>query len=341
MGGARVRRRRFIAWGTAGSLASALPAVPVRAAPVAWKWAVDVPDDHPICVRAVEAFEKILRATGGRLDIRAYPNSALGGDPEMLTQLRLGAIEMLAIAGSILDGIVPVAAIESVAFAFPSNRVAYAAMDGDLGAYIRAELRDKGIFALERAWDNGWRDISNNARPIRTVEDLDGLKLRVSPGKFRVDTFRSLGVAPTPIPAADVYTALQTHLVEGVETPLIAVETFRFFEVVKYASLTHHMWGGFWNLINAEKWAGLAPDLQAAVREHLNAAAALERRDTELVYGSTQDKLRRQGLLINAPAPESFKARLTAAGYYARWRSEFGERAWSALERYTGRIAAG
>ena len=312
---------------------------PVRAAAeYQWKFALDATADHPMSVRAVEAFAAIRKETNGQLDVRVFPNNSLGDVTQMLVQVRSGAIEMHGGAGGVLDSVVPVASIENVAFAYPTRQVAFAALDGDLGAEIRARILDVGLVAFDKIWENGYRDITNNLRPIRTVDDLTGLKLRVSPGKLRVDTFKSLGVAVTPFPSNQLYTALQTHIVDGQETPLVYVSTQHYYEVQKYASLTRHSWSGYWTLVNLEKWNTLPPALQQLLRTRLNEAAVLERHDNAILESSVQDKLSREGLAFNSVNQAPFKEKLVSEGYYARWKATFGDKAWNALEKYTGKL---
>jgi len=303
-----------------------------------WKCGNDLTADHPISVRAVEAFGKIRKETGGQVEITLFPNSTLGSDPQMLTQLRSGALEMLQYAGGILDTVVPLASIENVAFAYPNRQAAFAAMDGEVGTLVRQQIVEKQIAVFDRVWENGWREFTTSNRAIHTVEDLQGLKVRVSPGKLRVDTFRTLGVAVTPIPPNEVYTALQTHIVDGVETALLFIETARWYEVQKYCSLTNHMWSGYWALANMDSWKSLPAKYQQIVARHLDAAALLQRRDNEILNRSIEDKLSRQGLTFNTTSPASFKAKLVSGGYYGRWKNEYGDKAWAALERYTGKL---
>jgi tripartite ATP-independent transporter DctP family solute receptor len=323
---------------TAAAFAS-IAIQPVRAAQYQWKFALDASPEHPMNVRAVEAFAKIRKETNGQLDIKSFPNNQLGNVTAMLTQVRSGAIEMHGGAGGVLDTVVPLASIENLAYAFNDRKIAFAAMDGDLGTEIRARILEKGLVAMDKVWENGFRNVTNSLRPIHTVSDLDGMKLRVSPGKLRVDTFRSLGAAVTPLPSAELYTALQTRVVDGQETPLVYVETQHYFEVQKYVSLTRHMWSGWWTLVNQDKWNSLTPQLQKILRNTMNEAAELERRDNEILERSVQDKLSRQGLAINAVPSASFKAKLIANGYYSRWKAEFGDKAWNAMERYSGKLA--
>jgi TRAP-type C4-dicarboxylate transport system substrate-binding protein len=136
----------------------------------------------------------------------------------------------------------------------------------------------------------------------------------------------------------EVYVALQTHIVNGQESPLVTLQSQRWFEVQKYASLTHHMWNGYWILINSDMWKALPPSYRDSLRKHMNAAALLQRRDVDILTRSIQDKLQRQGLVFNKCDSNSIKATLTANGYYKRWQSEFGATAWSALEKYAGKL---
>jgi len=329
-------KRATFAAGSAAVLAS-IAIQPARAVE-SWKFASDVTADHPINVRAVQAFANIRRDTKGLLEIKSFPNNQLGGVTAMLSQLRTGAIEMHLGAGGVLDSIIPVASIENVAYAFPNRPTVFAAMDGDLGAVIRAAILDKGIMSLEKVWENGYRDFTNSTRPIRNVQDLVGLKIRVSPSRLRLDTFRSMGASISPLPSNELYTAMQTHVVDGQETPLVYVETQHYYEVQKFASLTHHMWSGYWNLVNLDKWKSLSPAFQEIVRKRLNEAAVLARHDTDILARAVQEKLSRQGLVFNTVDVASFKTKLQASGYYGRWKTEFGDKAWSALEKYAGKL---
>lgn len=333
-----MKRSRFAAAAAAFAGGAAWGAVPAGAAQFQWKYGSEHSPDHPIAVRSTEAFERIRRETGGQLDIRSFPNNALGSDASMLAQLRAGALEMVNFAGGLLDTLVPVTSIENVAFAFPTVTVALAAMDGELGALIRTQIIQNGIMALERVWDNGWRNFTSSIKPIRSVDDLRGLNVRVSPGKLRVDTIRSMGAAAIPINSNEMYTAMQTHIVDAQEAPLIAVESSRFYEVQKYCSLTRHQWGGFWTLINIDKWNALPPAFQRILSTNMDAATKLQRRDLALLDASLVDKLQRQGLAFNEPSQATFKAKLVESGYYARWHNEFGDKAWTTLERYAGKL---
>ena len=113
-----------------------------------------------------------------------------------------------------------------------------------------------------RVWDEGFRQITSSTRPINTVDDLHGFKIRVPPSPISLSLFQYLGAAPITLNVAELYTALQTHVVDGQENPLGLIETQKFDQVQKYCSLTHHMWVGYWMLVNGAFWKSL-PDESA------------------------------------------------------------------------------
>ncbi len=312
---------------------------PARAADFSLKWAVDVPAEHPITVACIQAFSDIGAATKGRVQIKAFPASVLGGDQQMLAQLRSGALEMLALPGAFLNAVVPVASIENVAYAFRDRDEAFRAMDGDLGAVVRGDIQAQGMHVFERIWESGFREITTSSKPIRNVSDIAGLRIRVSPGKIRLDTFQSLGAAPTPIAVSELYTALQTHVVDAEENPLLLIEQQKFYEVQKYVSLSHHIWSGYWNLVNGDVWNRLPPDVQTVVARELDAAALRARSQTDALTKATREQLTRRGMQFNDVDVASFEAKLKQSGYYQRWKGEFGSKAWGALERYANKLA--
>ena len=225
------------------------------------KYGNDLPPTHPINKRAAEACDAIRAATNGRVDIQIFPNSQLGGSTDMLSQVRSGALDIFTV-GSPLANLIPVSAIPSIAFAFQSFDGVWAAVDGELGAHIRREVAKLSLIAFDRMWDNGFRQITTSNKPINEPNDLKGLKLRVPVSPLFTSMFRALGTAPTAINFVEVYTALQTKVVDGQENPLALIDAAKFYEVQKYRSLTGHMWEGFWMVANRRNFEQLPQDLR-------------------------------------------------------------------------------
>ena len=294
---------------------------------------------HPMNVRLREAVERIKQESGGRMEIQLFPNSQLGGDTDMLSQLRTGAIQMFNLSGLILATYVPVAAINGIGFAFKDYDQVWTAMDGPLGAFIRGAIGRAGLYAFDNMWDNGYRQVTSSTHPVNAPEDLKGFKIRVPVSPLWTSMFKSLAASPTSININEVYSALQTKIVEGQENPLSLIDLFKFYEVQKYVSLTNHMWDGFWTLANARAWAELPKEMQQIVTRNINRAALEEREDVRQLNQSMQGELTRRGMVFNPTDTEKFRATLRSAGFYADWKQKYGPQAWAALEKQVGSLS--
>ena len=311
-----------------------------QAAPeFSYKFATNLAADHPLNVRAKEAADRIRQESNGRLDIQLFPNNQLGSDTDTLSQLRSGGLEFFTLSGLILSTLVPVASINGIGFAFPDYPAVWKAMDGDLGAFIRAAIAKSGLVAMEHIWDNGFRHISSSTKPILTPADLEGYKIRVPVSPLWTSMFKSFGASPISINANEMYSALQTKIADGQENPLAAIWTMRVFEVQKYISLTGHMWDGYWLLANGKAWQALPEDLRALAAKHLNASALDQRADLEKLNVSLQKDLAGKGIEFKTVDKEPFRQKLRQAGFFSEWKGKYGDEAWSVLEKFTGKIA--
>jgi tripartite ATP-independent transporter DctP family solute receptor len=335
---ARVARRQFIAAG-AGALGGTLAGRPARAAVFAYRYASNLTVDHPLNVYMRQCWDAVRRESAGRLDVRIFPNSELGGDTSVLTQVRSGAVQFFTLDGGILESLVPVAAIQGVGFAFRDSADAFAALDGALGDEVRAQIAARGLYVHPKMWENGMRQITSGTRPVARAEDLAGFRIRTPPGALWVDLFKSLGASPTPLNFAETYTALQTKLVDGQENPYAIIDTARLYEVQKYLTISNHMWSAYHFLGNREAWEALPADVRVIAERNLTTYALQQRRDTQLRNASLADKLARRGMTVARADVRGFRAKLTSSGFYERWRSTFGPRAWGLLEAHAGRLA--
>lgn len=337
----KLTRRTFLT--VAGASASTL-VLPMRKAfaqraEFSYKYANNLPVAHPMNIRAKEMTEAIRDETKGRVEIQVFPNNQLGSDTDMLSQVRSGGIEFFTLSGLILSTLVPPASITGIGFAFPDYDLVWKALDGDLGAYVRAQIAKANLVAMDRIWDNGFREITSSTKPITTPDDLKGFKIRVPVSPLWTSMFKAFDAAPASINFAEVYSALQTKVVEGQENPLAIIATAKLYEVQKYCSLTNHMWDGFWFLANGKAWERLPPDLRAILARHINAAGLKERADVAALNAGLQKDLTDKGLIFNQPKTELFRDRLRQAGFYAEWKTKYGDEAWALLERYSGKLA--
>jgi len=333
-----IMTRRAVLEAASALGASAVLAKPAKAAAeFDFKLGVNTPETHPLSIRLTEAAKEIGARSSGRLNVTVFPNSQLGGDPEMLSQLRAGGIELLAAPSMTLSTLVPLSGLPSIGFAFQSYDQVWAAMDGAVGDVVRGAITQTGIVPMKKKWDNGFRQITSSSnRQLNSVEDLKGFKIRVPVTALLTSLFSGLGALPSSISYSELYSALQTHVVEGQENPLAQVSTGKLYEVQKYCALSNHCWSGYWVVGNRKALASLPPDLLAIVNESFDAAAVKERADLLEMDRSLQAELTAKGVVFNKPDPVHFRAALVKAGFYAQWQKTYGAEAWAALEKYTG-----
>jgi tripartite ATP-independent transporter DctP family solute receptor len=338
-------RRRFIKTATFASAAVAATGLGLfspysQAADFKLKFANNLPMIHPMNVRAREMAKAIKEETDGAVQIQVFPSSQLGSDTDTLAQVRSGAVDFFALSPVILGTLVPSVQISAVGFAFKDYEQVWSALDGELGTHVRNEIaKTETLFAFDKIWDNGFRVTTTSTRPVTKPEDLVGMKLRVPPSPIIMSIFKAFDAAPTSINFAEVYSALQTRIVEGQENPLTLVSSAKLYEVQKYCSLTNHVWDGFWMLGNSKSFARLPADMQAIVRKHIDAAVMSQRADLAALQGSIRDTLKEKGLELVDTDPQAFRKKLRSANYYGDWHEKFGDAAWAILEKYSGKLA--
>jgi tripartite ATP-independent transporter DctP family solute receptor len=325
--------------------AAAILRQPAKAAPEKaaaefdFKLGVNTPETHPLTIRLTEAAKAIGAQSSSRLNVTVFSNSQLGGDPEMLSQVRSGGIELLAVPSLTLSILVPMSGLPSIGFAFQSYDQVWAAMDGGVGDVVREAIGKAGIVPMKKVWDNGFRQITSSSnRQLNSVDDLRGFKIRVPVTALLTSLFSGLGALPSSISYNELYSALQTHIVEGQENPLAQVSTGKLYEVQKYCALSNHCWSGYWIVANRRALAALPADLQEIVSSNFDAAAVKERADLLEMDRSLQAELTAKGMTFNTPDPVQFRAALVKAGFYTQWQKTYGEQAWAQLEKYTGKL---
>ncbi|MBV9783549.1 MAG: TRAP transporter substrate-binding protein [Acidisphaera sp.] len=320
---------------------SALPLVGIigrrsQAAEFSYKFATGQDPTHPINTRGQEAIDRIREASKGRLEMKLFPANQLGSDTDLLSQVRSGGVDFFNLSTSILATLVPAAGIPNTGFAFPDYDAVWKSMDGGLGTYIRAQIAKSGIVTVCKMQDNGFRQITTSTHPIATPDDLKGFKIRVPPAPILTSLFTALGAGPTPINFSELYSALQTKIVEGEENPLAIIATTRLNEVQKYCSMTSHVWDGYWILGNRRAWQALPEDLRGIVTQEFDRSAMDERADVAKLSQSLRQDLTGKGMQFNDVDRNSFRDALRKTSFYRDWRGKFGDEAWKLLEDTSG-----
>ncbi|MGD0431443.1 MAG: TRAP transporter substrate-binding protein [Acetobacteraceae bacterium] len=334
----RLSRRQVVA-GAAGLSAATILHWPANAAEFTYKLGSSSPMEHPEMAHTQIAADKIKQETNGRFEIVIYPSSQLGGDTAMISQAISGAMQMYILPIDLLAPRNPVCGITGIGFAFPDYAHVWAAMDGDLGGMLRGAAEKIGFYCLDKGYDHGFRQITSRTRPIASPDDLHGFKIRLPVAPTLIALFRHLGASPTALNFSEVYSALQTGIVDGQENPLVLIDTAKLYEVQKYCSLTNHTWAGFHVAFNIAAWKKLPPDVQEITHRIFSAEALAERQDFVTMTQTEQVNLTTKGLAFNSPDNKLFRDALAKSGFYGDMKKSMGDDGWSLLQRYCGELA--
>ena len=297
------------------------------------------PADSPLHKRLVEMWAAVKTETGGRVDVATFAdNDQLpGSDPAALKMLVDGELDFFTLNGGLIGTVVPAVNVQGIPFAFRDEAQVYKAIDGDLGAHLAKEMAAKGIYAVPRAcFENGFRQITCSVRPIRTVDDLKGIKMRSPDTPVYVECWKALGATPVVFNFNKIYEALKTGEADAQDNPLNVAELLKLYEVQKYISLTNHMWSGFNLIANLKMWQGLPADVQRIIERNAEKYVKLQREDTDKMNHDLAPRLTQRGMMINQPDAASFRARL--GDYYARWKNIIGSKTWALLEGHVGKL---
>ena len=303
-----------------------------------YKFATGQDPSHPVNVRAGEALNRIREASGGRLDMKLFPANQLGSDTDLLSQVRSGGVEFFNLATSILNTLVPAAGLVNIGFAFTGYDEVWKAVDGPLGQYIAGQIAKVGLVSVVPLWNNGFRQVTSSTRDILKPADLKDFKLRVPPAPIMTSLFQAFGASPPPLNFNELYSALQTKIVDGQENPLAIIATTKLYEVQKSLSMTGHVWDGYQILGNRRAWERLPQDLKDIVQRELATSGQQERDDVVKLSDSLRKDLAAKGLAIHDVDRGAFRDALKGTSYYKDWQGKFGDEAWKVLEGTTGKL---
>jgi tripartite ATP-independent transporter DctP family solute receptor len=332
-------RRSLLSRAGAGIAAATILRRPANAAEFNYKCGGSLPDGHPMAIRAREAMKAIKEESGGRLDITLYTNSLLGGDTAMISQTIAGALEMYVLPLDLLAAKNPACGIFGVGYAFLNYNNIWKAMDGELGDHLRGIAEQIGFHTVHNCYDHGFREITSRTKPIQSPADLKGFKIRLPVAPYYISLFQHLGASPTPINFSEVYSALQTGVVDGQENPLVLIDTAKLYEVQKYCSLTNHTWAGLNISFSNIAWKRLPPNLQELSEKHFNAKALEERADWQVMTAKEIENLKSKGMVFNSPDPKPFQDALRKTDFYPEMKKRSGDQTWALLQKYVGELA--
>jgi tripartite ATP-independent transporter DctP family solute receptor len=241
--------------------------------------------------------DDVAKRTGGKIKIEQQPNSALGGEVEMLKGMQLGTVDMAFITGAPLPNIVPDVGVFNIPFIFHDLAHAHSVLDSPLGQSYLEKFKSKDLIAL--AWgENGLRHITNSKRPIKTPEDLKGLKLRLPQSEVMAIGFKALGADVGALAFPQLYGALQSGQFDGQENPIGTILSSKFAQVQKYLTLSGHVYDPAVILVSKDVWGDLTDAEKAALAESAKLGAEASRTYAANAEKSGVDALRKQGVEV-------------------------------------------
>lgn len=250
--------------------------------------------------------EIVEQKTNGKIKVELYPNGQIGQDKELLEKMKLGAIEGGVIGTEPLATWAPKIQVINLPYLFKDRDTAYRVLDGKIGDEIFAEQPKQNGIRLLAYFENGYRNFTNNVRPINTVADLKGLKIRVSNSPVSISIVKALGANPTPMGFGEVYTALEQKVVDGQENPLALIDSSKFYEVQKYLAITNHIYSPCVLLVSEKFYQSLPEDLQKAVVEAAHEARDLQRQESINRDKQLLESLKQKGMQVTTPNLDDF-----------------------------------
>jgi tripartite ATP-independent transporter DctP family solute receptor len=330
-------RRSLLA--NAAALGSAILVKPSLAADYKFSQYHNQADSGTLHKNLTAMWQAVRAETNGRVETTVYAenNKLPGGDADALKLLIAGDIQFFTLMGGIIGTVVPVAEAQQLPFAFKSAAEAHKAIDGPLGQYIGGEMAAKGMHLFAVAgFDNGMRQVASIPRAIASPADFEGMKIRVPPGQMMRDTFGAFGAEPVTTSANRIYDALKTGKVDAQENPLAILEGFKLYELVKYVSLTNHMWSGFNAMAHLGIWKTLPDDIKDAIERNVTKYVRRQRQEQAALNVSLREDFVSRGLVFNDVDQAAFRAKLPAV--YASWKEKLGSKCWALVEAEVGKL---
>lgn len=295
------------------------------------KFGIGPPIDDPEGLGATRFAELVAKKTDGRVKVQVFPLSQLGAQRELVEGLRLGTVEMTMVSVGFLSAYDPFLNIFELPYLYKDHFHSYRVFDGPVGNDVKKRI-ERGDFKVLAFWEAGVRHLTNSRRPVKTPEDLKGLKIRVPQAKVSMDALTAMGATPVAMAFPELYSALQQRVVDGQENPYTMPWGFKLYEVQKYLSKTGHQLMTHTVLFSKKIWDKLPGDIQAKIVEAANEAKDYEREQVR----TAEEKLKGQlvekgGLVFNEVDQDAF--RKAVEPLYEKYVKEYGADAGSFIKR--------
>jgi tripartite ATP-independent transporter DctP family solute receptor len=269
-------------------------------------------ETHPSNLAAKQFAARVEERTKGQVKITIYPNNVLGSPPEQAEQIRLGAIDMGLCTQGQLDKYVKPFSVVMLPFLYDDYDHVHRVLDGPSKDWF-FPLAEKEGFVILSTWEYGFRNLTNNKRPVLKPEDAKGLKIRTPPEMQLQVTMEALGAVVTKIAFPEVYMALAQNVVDGEENPISVIYSMKFYEVQKYLSLTRHIYNSMMHEVSKKSWDRLTPAQQGIFREESKLAGDYMRKLIVAQEAELIEKMEKAGLQVARPDLAPFRAAMGPA----------------------------
>jgi TRAP-type transport system periplasmic protein len=289
------------------------------------KFATQNPVGHPIELGMKRFAEIVATKSGGKIKVNLFPGGQLGSDQANVTAVQGGTLEMVSMNSGILASVAKEMTIVDFPFLFANAKEADAVMDGPVGKKLHGKLEEKGIVGLA-FWELGFRNITNSKKPINSVADIEGLKIRVIPNPINVDWVKALGANPTPMPFPEVYGGLESKAIDGQENPLTVIAANKFWEVQKNLAITNHQYNPQSVIFSKKVWDTLTPAEKTILGDAANEAAKYQREQSRAGMATALDNIKKGGMQVTElSAAELAKFREKVKPVIAKHSATVGE----------------
>lgn len=255
---------------------------------------------------ALKFKEEVEAKSNGKIKITIFPNSTLGGDRDMAEGMQMGTVDFSLIAG-VLGNFEPSIQLLELPYLFSNEEQFKKVVNGDIGKEISDRvLKSSGIRVLS-FWDRGPREVTSN-KPINTLADIKGLKIRLPEIKAMVDTWKAMGASPTTMAWSEVYTGLQQNVIEAQENPIPFISSGKINEVQKYLALTNHKYEYVTLSMSDKSWSKLTSDQQKIITDAASVATETENKLVKDKSAELLEAMKKDGLIVTTPNVEEFAA---------------------------------
>lgn len=276
------------------------------------KFAHFADEGHPGHLAAKQFSAAVEQRTKGQIKIQIFPNNALGAPPEQAEQVKMGVTDMGLPTQGQFDKWIKAFGVVMLPFAYDDWDHVHRTLDGPCFDWFK-QLAEKEGFILLSNWEYGFRNLTNNKRPINTPDDVKGLKIRVPPEMQMTAAFQAMGAVTATIAFPEVYMALAQGVADGQENPISVIYFMKFYEVQKHLAVTRHIYNNMIHTISAKTWAKLTPEQKTIFQEESTKAGAWMRQQVVAQEEDLIKKMQAAGTQVTRPNLALFRAAMTPA----------------------------